>query len=61
MARHDEETLIPFTLAEPKYDQETYWGRFRTIIDASSPRYAFVGKNEVLRQYELVKNQQVRE
>ena len=55
------ERMIPFTMSEPRYDQTTYWGRFQTIIEASSPRYAFKSNDEVMRNYKLVKEQRQRE
>lgn len=46
---------IPFTLKEPRYDPNTYWGRVFSLAEASSVRYAFVTNSEVMRNYELVK------
>ena len=52
---------IPFTLKEPRYDPNTYWGRVFSLAEASSVRYAFVTNSEVMRNYELVKKQEARE
>jgi len=52
---------IPFTLKEPRYNNETYWGRASLLAEASSVRYAFLRNAEVMRNYELVKAQEVRE
>lgn len=46
---------IPFTLSEPRYDNNTYWGRVLALAEASSVRYAFITNSEVIRQYNLVK------
>lgn len=61
MAMKSTQDQEAFTLEEPRYDQTTYWGRFKTISEAASPLYAFVSSAEVSRQYELVKQQQARE
>jgi len=53
--------LIPFTLTEPRYDQETYMGRWWSIFEASNVRYAFKTDSEVLRQQALVTAQKERE
>lgn len=52
---------IPFTLTEPRYDNNTYWGRCFALAEASSVRYAFVTNSEVMRNYDIVKAQQARE
>ena len=52
---------IPFTLKEPRYDQNTYWGRVFSLAEASSVRYAFVRNAEVMRYYEIMKAQEARE
>jgi hypothetical protein len=56
-----EKDLKPFTLTEPRYDQNTYWGRVWAMAEASDVRYAFVSNNEVVRYYNIFKNQQARE
>ena len=55
------ENLKPFTLTEPRYDSNTYLGRFMQISEASHIRYAFITNAEVVRQYELIKAQERRE
>jgi hypothetical protein len=52
---------IPFTLREPRYDPNTYWGRVFSLAEASSVRYAFVRNADVMKNYNLVKAQEARE
>lgn len=55
------EELIPFTLAEPRFDQNTYWGRCRSIYEATDARYSFLTNKQVERYYKTYTDQKARE
>ena len=50
-----------FTLTEPVFDQNTIYGRFRSLLEATDARYCLTSNKEVMRQYAIVNQQIARE
>jgi hypothetical protein len=47
-------TQTPFTIEEPEFDENTYWGRFEAFRAVANPRHAFYTNSRIREMQKLI-------
>lgn len=52
---------VSFSITEPRFDKNTYWGRVMSISESTSPKYAFKTVGQIEAMQKLMADQKARE
>ena len=56
-----ESKLTAFSIEQPEFDEDTYWGRFEAFRKTANPLHAFYRSSTIKKMQDLIKEQKAAE